>query len=316
MRVTAAIAEEFPLLGTPVRVAIEHVVKLKAELREDSARTYKSTAKLFVEYLEKSGWGEMEIGEVTKVHANGYLDDCIISRKLSPTSWNNQMSIMRTIFNALKERGYVQLNPFADIKKKKELPKSRKCFSVEAARVVMERVRAEDELLFYGCLIQYCCHYRPTEIHKMRFRDVDLQQGLIYLDSGRTKDKDNRVATIPQSFRRFFDLDFFTRCPANYFIFGEGWKPGTKKAAKQVAFRRHQKILQDLQREGKLTDLTGLVYYSWKDTGMTHALEKVSLLAVPDQAGHRNSQVTLRYRHKEEVNAEYQDKFENKILPK
>ncbi len=316
VRVTAAIAEEFPLLGTPVRKALDHVVALKSALRYDSERTYKSTAKLFLDYLEKQGWGEMEIGDVGKVQAKGYLDDCIISRELKPTSWNNQMGVLRTLFNELKDRGYIQTNPFEGIKPKKELPKARRIFTVEEARIVLQRVREESDLLFYICLLQYCCHFRPGEIQKMRFRDINLRTGLVSLDFSRTKDWDNRVATIPEEFLEYFPVEFFTGYPANTYIFGAGFRPGqSKPVSKHVAFRLHEKILQDLLRRGELTDITGLVLYSWKDTGITHALENLPLLAVQDQAGHSNGQITLKYRHKEPENKAYKQGFLNKILP-
>lgn len=314
VRLDASIDEDMPLLRTPVKEAINHIVELKGSLRADSLRSYKSVAKLFLEYLHKKNQGGMEVGDIGKQHARGYLDDCIISRKLSPTSWNNQISFMRTIFNDLKERGYVRENPFTEIKKKKELPKHRRIFTLEEARIVMERVREESDLLFYICLIQYCCHFRPGEIQKMRFKDIDLNKGLISLDFSRTKDWDNRVATIPLEFRPFFNVEFFTKYPTNSFIFGEGWRPGQKKpVSKQVAFRLHERILQDLQKAGKIKDMDGLVLYSWKDTGITHALENLPLLAVQDQAGHSNGQVTLRYRHKEVENTAYKG-FVNKIL--
>lgn len=316
VRVAAEVHEDFPLLRTPVHEAINHIISLKQSLRKDSARSYKSVGKLFLEFLDRKKWGSMAVGDLTKMHARGYLDDCVITRKLGPTSWNNQMGFMRTICNDLVERGYLEHNPFEGIKKKKELPKQRRPFTLEEARVVLKRVREESELLFYICLLEYCCHFRPGEIQKLRFSDIDLRRGLVSLDFSRTKDWDNRVATIPTEFVPYFNPDFFKGHPVNSYVFGAGWKPGqSQPCSNQVAFRLHEKILHQLLAEGALQDITGLVLYSWKDTGMTHALEKISLLAVQDQAGHSNSQVTLRYRHKEMVNSEYKDKFENRILP-
>ena len=317
VRVTAEVADEFPLMRTPVSVAIDHIVQLKGSLRHDTARSYKSVARKFVEFLDRKKWGSMEIGDVSKMHARGYLDDCIITRKLSPTSWNNQVSFLRTIFNDLVDRGYTRENPFTGIKKKKELPKARRTFTLEEAQIVLKRVREESELLFYVCIIQYCCHFRPGEIQKMRFRDIDLKRGLISMDYTRTKDWDNRVATIPAEFLPFFDPEFFSMYPVNSFVFGAGWKPGqSKPCSKQVAFRLHEKILHQLLADGQLKDITGLVLYSWKDTGITHALENLPLLAVQDQAGHSNGQITLKYRHKEPENQAYKQGFLNKVLLK
>jgi hypothetical protein len=68
-------------------------------------------------------------------------------------------------------------------------------------------------------------------------------------------------------------------------------------------YRLHKGILEDLQREGALGDIAGLQWYSWKDTGITEALEQVPILHVQDQAGHHSPEMTLKYRHKKRKNA-------------
>lgn len=83
-------------------------------------------------------------------------------------------------------------------------------------------------------------------------------------------------------------------------------RPATKPASKSVAYRRHQKILKELKASGVLSNIEGLTWYSWKDTGITEHARKTSPLATRDQAGHEDFDMTLTYYQREQVNTEYQ----------
>jgi len=313
VRITGQLLDEYSLLNTPLKKALDHVVSIKQSLRPDSVRSIESVGRMCVAFMEKKGWDQLKIGEVDKKHSMAYLDDCLIVRKLPPITWNNQVSILRTMFNELLERGYVESNPFVGIKKKKNLPKCRRNFTQAEARIVMQRIH-DRPLLFYTVLIMYCCYLRPKEIRSLKFKNVELRAGVIRLSHKDTKDKDNRVVTIPSAFLPYFDQAFFEKHPADSYIFGEDFKPGqTKACGKNIAYRQHRQVLEDLQKLGKLKDIEGLTLYSWKDTGITDALQCLPLLAVQDQAGHTKPEMTMRYRHKAEVNDAFKA-FENKIL--
>jgi len=314
VRITGVLTEDYSLLNTPVKQALDHILAIKAMLKPDSQRSFISISKMFLLFLEKKKWDRLSIGELGKTHARAYLDDCLIVRKLSPITWNNQVAVLRTMFNELLERGYVERNPFQGIKKKKNLPKKRRPFTQDEARVVMKRIR-ERPLLFYTVLILYCCFLRPKEIRSLRFKQFDLKRGLIYLSYKHAKDNDNRVVTIPSDFLPYFDVQFFSKYPAESHVFGEDFQPGkAKSCGHNIMYRQHLKVLEELHREGKLRDIEGLTLYSWKDTGITEALEYLPLLSVQDQAGHSKPEMTMKYRHKSEVNEKFKG-FENKILP-
>lgn len=79
-------------------------------------------------------------------------------------------------------------------------------------------------------------------------------------------------------------------------------------------YRRHQRILKKLKKERLLGDIAGLTWYSWKDTGITDALEDLPILFVQDQAGHSSPKMTLKYRHKNKVNEKIKKGFRNRLL--
>jgi integrase len=179
----------------------------------------------------------------------------------------------------------------------------------------MQRIR-QRPLLFYTVLILYCCFLRPKEIRSLKFKQFDLKRGLIYLSYKHAKDNDNRIVTIPSAFLPYFDVEFFAKHPAESYVFGADFKPGkASSCGHNIMYRQHLAVLEELKREGKLRDIEGLTLYSWKDTGITEALEYLPLLSVQDQAGHSKPEMTMKYRHKGEVNDAFRG-FENKILPK
>lgn len=79
-------------------------------------------------------------------------------------------------------------------------------------------------------------------------------------------------------------------------------------------YKRHAKVLARLKAEGRLTgDLTGLTWYSWKDTGISLHAHNTSPLATRDQAGHTSITMTEVYYHAPQVNEEYQ-RLENDLI--
>lgn len=69
--------------------------------------------------------------------------------------------------------------------------------------------------------------------------------------------------------------------------------------------------MERLKKMGKLHDIDGLQWYSWKDTGITENVRKTSPLATKDQAGHADLSMTGKYYHPEPIVEEYRQlKFE------
>jgi len=294
--------------------AVERALQLKKDLRKDTYRSYKGIARLFLRYAEQRRWLSADIGSFRKTWAAAYMDHCLIDREVSVTTYNNNLRQLRALWETLVERGYVEANVWKEIKFKKSTTKQRRNFSKEEARIVIAEIQHKDPVLFLALLLQYTCFLRPTELLKLRREDVDLEKGVVMVSNEQAKTGTARVATIPEDFLPYFILP---KCQNRYFIFGRLLKPHpVLMAGKGSLYRRHKSILQKLHQEGKLKDITGLTWYSWKDTGVTDALEELPILPVQEQAGHSSPQMTLRYRHKPEVNEHIRQKFKNNVIKK
>lgn len=84
-------------------------------------------------------------------------------------------------------------------------------------------------------------------------------------------------------------------------------QPAALPIDEERPYKRHARVLIRLKNDGRLTgDISGLTWYSWKDTGISMHTRRTSPVATKDQAGHTDLSVTSLYYHVEETNREYQ----------
>lgn len=309
--------EENLLPETNIIEALEVARSVKANSdRRDTNKNYNSVFRLFTDFLKKRKWHRMAIQQLSRRHAIAYMDHCVIDRKVGAHTYNNNIVLLKAMLYALIEREYyMHENPFSKIKMKKLTKKQRRNFTQKEAKIVIQQIRKSEHLLFIALLLEYCCFARPTEIRQLRFSDINIDRGLVFISSKKGKTKEDRSLTIPNEFLKYFPREFFTKYPANYFIFGSGFHPHPSKPCGNTTMsKKHRRILKKLKECGKLKNITGLQWYSWKDTGITDALEDLPLLAVQDQAGHSTPEMTLRYRHKKLINKQIQEGFKNKVI--
>lgn len=298
--------------------AVDMVLKLKAaDLRPDSMRSYNSIASMFLKFAASRGWDLIDVGQFSAAYAAAYLDDCVIRRKVSATTYNNNLRHMRAVFSVLVDREYLQHNPWKRLQFKRVGEKKRRNFRPDEAAVVVDYLYQNDKVLFLALLLQYACFIRPSELLRLRFENINIKKGIVVVEQAQAKTHKVRVATIPDDFLLLLPFDYLQQYPSHYLIFGKQLKPHRSKAAgKGSMYRRHQKVLNRLKEEHKLKDIDGLTWYSWKDTGITDALDYLPILSVQDQAGHSSPTMTLKYRHRRPVNEKIKTEFKNRILKK
>lgn len=133
------------------------------------------------------------------------------------------------------------------------------------------------------------------------------------VQSGNAKKWKKRICTIPASVLPFFRDGRFDKYPGNYYVLGKKdlgggnyrLEPCTVAIGDDRMYKRHQALLKSLQEQGLLGDVTGLTYYSWKDTGITRHAKQTTVTATKEQAGHTNLAVTSVYYHSDSFNPEY-----------
>jgi len=297
-----------------VKDAVAFAVSLKERLpRKNSIKKYHTVSRAFLAWCDKMHYSALPVGEFGKKHARAWWDYLSASRKYRGRTLNNYLATLRALWSEMQDREMVGENPWTKIKPVRIEEKLRRPFTDDERRTVAAYIEKTDYWLFRGVLLQFFCYIRPVELIRLKFKDFDLGKGLVTVKEGNAKQWRRQVKTIPASVLHYFRDGIFDKCPGNYHLFGrvgEGARAKMQPAPLPIdegrPYKRHARILARLKAAGKLTgDITGLTWYSWKDTGISMHTRQTSPVATKDQAGHTNLAVTSVYYHTPEENAEY-----------
>lgn len=300
--------------GMAMQEAVEFALKLKtAGPRENTHKNYKTICLYLVEWLKARSYTRMPVAEFGKRHARAFFDWYITRKPLRGVTINNRLTHLRALWSELVDRDLCPENPWKSIKPVREEEKKRRPFNPDERRLVAAEIERADYWLFRGVLLQYYCYIRPEELRRLKFRAFDFERGLVKVESFEAKKWKARWATIPRSILHYFVDGRFEQNLVSHFVFGVtgdrrgGYElgPSMRPASKSVAYRRHQKLLKRLKTAGRMGNIDGLTWYSWKDTGITEHARKTSPLATRDQAGHEDFDMTLTYYQREVINQEY-----------
>lgn len=301
--------------ATTVADAVEFAVSLKRRLpRKNSVKKYETVARAFLKWCAGHHYAHSSVLDFGRKHARAYWDALSTARKYRGRTLNNYLATLGALWSELLEREMVQENPWSRIKSARVEEKLRRPFTDTERRTVAAYIEQTDYWLFRGVLLQFFCYVRPVEICRLKFSDFDLGAGTVTVKEGNAKSWRRQVKTIPASVLHYFRDGIFDKCPGNYYLFGRvgagplaQMQPAPLPISETRPYKRHDRILKRLHADGLLVgDISGLTWYSWKDTGISLHTRKTSPVATKDQAGHQNLAITSIYYHAGETNSEYQ----------
>ena len=295
---------KYPHINTPILQAMEKARELKCNFeRYNTNKSYSSHINRFTEWLLIQGYGDLTCKEMSHFIAYEYLDYYQFTLERRKTTVNNVFIHNRAIWFALKKRGYCKINPFTEWDPLREEKKLRRKFNKEEAVAVLEKVYKTDKVLFFAIIMQYGCLVRPAEMRRLRLFDIHLDQGLIIIPSDAAKNWRERVVTIPAFLLPYFDHPFWESYEKDCYLFGPKGIPNKyKSCGRDMLYKRHRKVLIELHEKGVLSNIVGLQFYSWKDTGITDVINQLGLMTAMNHAGHKDYSTTLRYYDKNRIN--------------
>ena len=308
--------------GPTVKEAVSAAHAAKKLLpRKNSTKKYRTVTNAFLSWCSDKKMADMPVSEFSKKQARAYWMWLPEQREYRGRTLNNYLATLHALWQEMMEMELVAVNPWATLKPARNEEKLRRPFTDEERRVVAAHIEATDYWLFRGVLLQFFCYVRPVELIRLQFKDFDLGRGLVTVKEGNAKSWRKSVKTIPASVLHYFRDGVFDKFPANYHVFGrvgEGARTKMHPAPQPIdearPYKRHARILARLKAEGKLVgDISGLVWYSWKDTGISLHTKKTSPVATKDQAGHTSLTVTSLYYRAPDENVEY-GRLENDLF--
>jgi len=244
--------------------AVEYFLKVKKHTMKEKAHgTYRSSLKLFQEWLSTQTLTYLKINQFTVQQANAYMDYILLAKHLSNKSHNKHKGVVITLFNFFIKRKTVKENPFEEISSLSERPGQHTAFNtaqVQKVRDYCELIQDEQLWLFLNFI--YYTFARPgSELRLLKVGDV--LDKTVRLDVENAKNNRTSHVTIPPPLDVLIEKHKIRSHPLDYFVFGNEGKPGPKATYEKYFYSRHRKVLDMLKLQNKDFDL-----YGWKHTGV------------------------------------------------
>ncbi len=284
---------------TPILHVLDmFITEKRMELRQNSMRSYESWVSLFKTWLDSKYMHNVITGRINKMIIVQYMDYIYMERKVKAVTYNNHIKIGRAVFNWMKEKGYINDNPFEQVKAKK-ISKKKRILIDEITRTRIKDYLVERNNVEFLIVLElvYNSLIRPHEITLIQLKHINLKDHYIFIPSEVAKNHKDRYATISASLiNKLSDLDI-SKYPGNYYLFGSNLKI-SKDGCKRM---RLTKEWTKLRRALRLPDEMQL--YSLRDTGITEMLKSgIDNLTVMQHADHHDLAMTTRYANHADVN--------------
>ncbi len=264
---------EKPLMVLPVLAkevmptmasAIEYFLKVKKHTMKEKAHgTYRSSLKLFQEWLSAQTLTYLKVNQFSVQQANAYMDYILLAKHLSNKSHNKHKGVVITLFNFFIKRKTIKENPFEEISSLSERPGQHTAFSAEQVKKVRDYCELiQDEQLWLFLNFIYYTFARPgTELRLLKVGDV--LDKTVRLDVENAKNNRTSHVSIPPPLEVLIEKHKIRSYPLDSFVFGNEGVPGPKATYEKYFYNQHRKVLTMLKLQNKDFDL-----YGWKHTGV------------------------------------------------
>jgi integrase len=244
--------------------------------------------RIFLAWAKKNNLDNVLIETFSTKHAYRYRDELINCGKAGVTI-NNDISVLRRLWNILIKREYIKKNPWNGIEKEREIITNRNiAFRKDEIEKLTNVIKKKDLQLFYFISMMYHTLARPNEIRQLQVHNIHLNKKKIYFEAAKTKSKVDRWINIHPGLIDTL-IELIKNKSSNECLF-----PGSvtgKPVSKNRMTARHREFLKHLELDNGEHTL-----YSWKHTGVVLAYEAgVDIKSIQRQCGHSSITETDNY---------------------
>jgi integrase len=256
--------------------AVTFAIELKKNsLRDNSFKDFRIRLKSFEKWLLTNGYQNRYINTVNKKTAILFLNSVL--ETTSPKNRNNTRSILSMFFQTLEDNDIIPNNFIKRINILKSAPERNKTFSTEQEGDILKYLLKNDtHLLLFIQFISFN-HLRPIEVIRLKVKDINLKDRLIYV---RAKNKPVKTKIIPEILLK--GIPPLDKLDSESFVFtpnGIGFDWTTNETDKRNYFgKRFKKVKESL----KLNKDYGL--YSFRHTFITKLYKELVKESTPFEA--------------------------------
>ena len=256
--------------------AVTFALELKKNtLKENSYRDFRVRIKSFEKWLLANGFENRYITTVNKKAVITFLNS--ILSNTSPKNRNNTRSNLSMLFQSLEDNDIITDNFVKKINVLKSTPERNKTYSTTQEVDIFNYLKNNDDLLLLFIQFISYNHLRPVEVVRLRIKDVNIKDKLIYV---RAKNKAVKIKIIPEILLSTLpDLEKYN--PESFLFtpndIGNDWTTG--ETDKRDYFSKRFKKVKDSLGLGKDYGL-----YSFRHTFITELYRELVKNSTPFEA--------------------------------
>ena len=271
--------------------SLKNILEVKrSSLKIKSMRTYTDIVNMFNAWLDRNGWNRIPTEKFTRRDALQYADYLLTVRKFSGKSYNHNLGILKTFFNAMVTREIIAINPFKGIQELPESDGSNVPYTETEKIKIIDYLKRYNERLYFAVSFVYYCFIRRSELIQLRVRDVNMDNHTITIPGHVSKNRKTESVTIPREFEKvLLKMGLHDHAPDEYII-------GHKFETCDRPIIRADSLSTAMTRINKELDISGKCFYTWKHSGVVALYQATKdPYVVMKQCRHSELKMTMIY---------------------
>ena len=293
-----------------LELAYEHCTLSVSKI---TSKDYFHTKNQFLDFLKYDQ--TKDINDLTKSVVLKFLNKKL--KETSARTRNNSKASLSALFTIMENKlNLIDRNFIKDIGNEKTKPKTDRTFTRKELKDIVEYLKSNDPyLLMYIRFVSYC-FLRPVEVNRLRVKDVNLEESLLYFKAKNKPQKTKRIPSIFIEDVKAMNLHFYSK---ENFLFTLKDKPAewnTDDNTRRDAFSKRFKKVKNKFNLGKEYGL-----YSFRHSFITNLFRYLrttenksyseAIKELQPITGHETQQALEMYIHK--IDADIPEDWSEKI---
>lgn len=281
---------------------------------------YRRHWKSFAVWLEKQAKQYIYLREVTETDAGAFMAQLRNSGK-SANTYNKYLQFLRMFFRVLFKLARLDINPFDDIQRRPQQPKSRRTFTISELKKIISTATGDLKLM---CQIGTFTGLRLGDACTLKWEEIDLDRQIITRILRKTANRNHKAIIIGIPSILLYELRQIPKVEQTGYLlprFAEIYKKphGTSNVSRIIQNHFHKCGIEThaegtgakFHYEGKKKvydrkprAVVVVGFHSFRHTWISlHAMNGTPQAVIQDAAGHSNPAMTAHYTHTSEDTA-------------
>ena len=276
--------------------AIKSYEKLKTARKnyKRGIRTNINSVKLFQKWAEEKYGRTIYVDEVDRLLIQDYEMHILTELGNDGKTFNNKTEYLRNFFKVAKENNwYKGKNPLdKTVSQKKGYGSKNIPYTQEQIDKMKPFILENDPYLWNIICFIYYAFMRVSEIKKLRIRDIDLEENIIWVHDDTAKSKTRDSIPIAPGLRKIIDNMNLDKYDPSMHVIGSYKKPSDIMMGENYVTKHFLKVKQKFGLD-KNSDYT---VYGFKHTGAVRLYKKTKdIILLRNMCRHSNVSTTEIY---------------------